>query len=68
MMRTHLILGLALMIVATACSKTDSNTPTPTAQGRYLVMSNDAASSTGAGYLSAYADVPRGTISNVGAN
>lgn len=66
MKNTLFAAGLGLLTLLSACSKNGSDSPTPTAQGRYLVMSNDATSQTGAGYLATYADLPSGSISTVG--
>ncbi len=62
-----LIVGLALASLLSACSSSDTNNPTPapSTQGKYLILSNDATSQTGAGYLSTYTDMPTGTISNI---
>ncbi len=66
----RLLAGLTLLTLLTACSKNDSSTPSPTpaTQGRYLIMSNDFNSQTGAGYLTTYPSLPTGTISNIAAN
>ena len=67
MKNTLFAAGFGLLTLLASCSKNNSDSPAPAAQGRYLVLSNDAISQTGAGYLSTTAELPSGTVSTVGA-
>lgn len=58
---TALIGGL----LVSGCSKDDA---TPGNKGKYIIMTQDPISSTAAGYVSTYANLPSGTFSNISGN